>query len=159
VNDADMLGTSLFGYAKNVINEVVGVGRAGTLVDWEGDFENRVYASLYTAEQISNWRVERVNGRSIPVLVVLRECAKPHGVESGDEFVQPEVEQIRVLKLVPSEAQRVDGGQSMHCVVEIWQPKEAKRKSDKLEWQLVETRTPLRLPMAVERLTVCAGAP
>jgi len=49
INDADMLGTSLFGYAKNVINEVVGVGRAGTLVDWEGEFEDRVYVSLYTA--------------------------------------------------------------------------------------------------------------
>jgi hypothetical protein len=65
VNDADMLGTSLFGYAKNVISEVVSVGRAGTLVDWEGDFESRVYASLYTAEQIINWRVERVNGRNV----------------------------------------------------------------------------------------------
>ena len=74
INDVDMLGTSLFGYAKNVVNEVIGVGRAGTLIDWEGDFENRVYASLYTAEQIINWRVERVNGRNVPTLVVLREC-------------------------------------------------------------------------------------
>src|SRR4051794_11688925 len=34
VNDADMLGTSLAGYAKNVTTEVVGIGRAGSLVDW-----------------------------------------------------------------------------------------------------------------------------
>src|SRR5689334_22939701 len=74
VNDADMLGTSLFGYAKNVINEVVGIGRAGTLIDWEGDFEDRAYASIYKAEDIINWRVERVNGRNIPTLIVLREC-------------------------------------------------------------------------------------
>ena len=33
VNDADMLGTSLYGYTKNVVNEVIGVGRAGTLMD------------------------------------------------------------------------------------------------------------------------------
>src|SRR3954469_23795428 len=58
INDADMLGTSLFGYAKNVVNEVIGVGRAGTLIDWEGSepdgpfFENRVYALLYPAERI-----------------------------------------------------------------------------------------------------------
>jgi hypothetical protein len=65
-NDADMLGTSLFGYCKNVIYEVIAVGRAGTLLDWEGEFENRVYASLYTAEQIINWRVGRVNGRNVP---------------------------------------------------------------------------------------------
>ena len=31
-NDADMLGTSLFGYAKNVVQEVISVGRTGTLV-------------------------------------------------------------------------------------------------------------------------------
>jgi len=35
INDADMLGTSLFGYAKNALNEVIGVGRAGTLIDLE----------------------------------------------------------------------------------------------------------------------------
>jgi hypothetical protein len=72
VNDVDMHATSLFGYAKNVVNEVIGVGRAGTLIDWEGEFEKRVYASLYTAEQIINWRVARVNGRNVPTLIVLR---------------------------------------------------------------------------------------
>ena len=40
-NDADMLGTSLFGYATNVVREVTSVGRTGTLVDWEGDYEQR----------------------------------------------------------------------------------------------------------------------
>src|SRR6185369_16485152 len=73
VNDADMLGTTLASYAKNVTAEVVGVGRAGSLVDWEGDVEKRAYVSLYSAEQIINWRVERVNGRNVPVLVVLSE--------------------------------------------------------------------------------------
>src|ERR1041385_8582800 len=41
-NDADMLGTALLDYAKAVVNEVIGVGRAGTLVDWESEVENRV---------------------------------------------------------------------------------------------------------------------
>ena len=36
-NDADMLGTSLYAYAKNVVHEVIAVGRAGTLVDWESE--------------------------------------------------------------------------------------------------------------------------
>ena len=53
-NDADMLGRPLVNYAKNVVNEVIAVGRAGTLIDWEGDVENRVYASLYDAENILN---------------------------------------------------------------------------------------------------------
>ena len=72
----DMLGTSLFGYAKNVVQEVVSVGRAGTLVDWEGDFEQRAYATAYRAEDILNWRVERVNGRNVPTMIVLAEKAK-----------------------------------------------------------------------------------
>jgi hypothetical protein len=144
VNDIDMLGTSLFGYSKNTVTEVVGVGRAGTLIDWEGEFENRVYASLYTAEQIINWRVERVNGRNIATLIVLRECGAPKNATADDPFVRAETEQIRVLKLVPDDAQRVDGGQLLHCVVEIWQPKNAKGKS-KTDWELVETRIPLRL--------------
>src|SRR5205823_7716661 len=76
-NDADMNSTSLFGYAKNVVQEVVGIGRAGTLIDWQGGVENRAYASLYDAEQIINWHVERVNGRNLPTLIVLRECGAP----------------------------------------------------------------------------------
>ena len=154
LNDADMLGTSLFGYAKNVVNEVIAVGRAGTLVDWEGGSatshhsEDRAYASLYTAEQIINWRVERVNGRNIPTLIVLRECGA--GAQGEDPFVLAESEQIRVLRLVPDEAQRVDGGDLLQCIVEIWKPKvlpdgQQKRKTEKVEWELAETRTPLRL--------------
>ena len=73
VNEADMLGTTLAGYAKSVVSEVVGIGRAGSLVDWEGDIEKRAYVSLYSAEQIINGRVERVNGPNVPTLVVLSE--------------------------------------------------------------------------------------
>jgi hypothetical protein len=49
-NDADMLGTSLTGYAKVVVGDVVGLGRAGSLVDWESGgatgqgAERRAYA-------------------------------------------------------------------------------------------------------------------
>jgi len=39
-HDADMLGSSLRSYARNVVSEVVAVGRAGTLIDWEGEQEN-----------------------------------------------------------------------------------------------------------------------
>jgi len=151
VNDADMLGTSLYSYAKNVVNEVIGVGRAGTLVDWEGDFENRAYASLYQAEQIINWRVERVNGRNVPTLIVLKET----GVDQSaftDGFVYENVEQIRVLKLVATASANkastntaAKNAQQFTYQVEIWQPKDTKKKSAKGEWVLIETRTPLRL--------------
>jgi hypothetical protein len=138
-NDADMLGTSLNQYAKNILTEVIAVGRAGTLIDWESENENRVYVSTYAAENILNWRVERINGRNVPTLVVLYE---PHGgiAKDGDEFESQATEQIRVLRLGRS-------GEASACQVEIWQPeaKSDRKKSDKVKWKLVETRTPLRL--------------
>ncbi len=146
-NDADMLGTALAGYAKNVLSEVIVVGRAGTLIDWENDNENRVYVSSYCAENILNWRVERINGRNIPTLVVLYE---PHGAlaNDGDDFEAKTGEQIRVLKLVSSG--KADKDVAHFCQVEIWQPeapsnRRERKKSDKAKWKLVETRTPLRL--------------
>ena len=48
-NDADMLGTTLTGYAKVVVGDVIGLGRAGTLVDWEDQAEQRAYVVFYSA--------------------------------------------------------------------------------------------------------------
>ena len=146
VNDADMLGTSLFSYAKNAVREVISVGRAGTLVDWEGDYEQRAYASAYRAEDILNWRVGRVNGRNVPVLITLGETANiehptsniQHPTEK-DEFETSVVEQIRVLRLVPGQ----DGG--VFCRVDLWQERAAEGEKGKKGWVVVESRVPLRL--------------
>ena len=148
VNDADMLGTPLVSYAKNVVSEVISVGRAGTLIDWEGDVENRVYASLYSAESILNWRVERINGRNITTMIALLERGvrnAERGMKGDDPFVDEAVEQIRVLKLLPGEKVADSKKQPHSCIVEIWQREEKKTRRDKQEWKLVETRIPLRL--------------
>lgn len=152
VNDADMLGTPLVGYAKNVVNEVITVGRAGTLIDWEDEVENRVYASLYASENILNWRVERINGRNIVTMVALAERGVRNGergTKDGDGFVEETVEQVPVLRLVEEKSERSKKGQTakrrMNCVVEIWQREEKKNKREKQEWKLIETRIPLRL--------------
>jgi hypothetical protein len=143
VNDADMLGTTLAGYAKSVVTEVIGVGRAGSLVDWEGEAEQRAYVSLYSAEQIINWRIERVNGRNVPTLIVLSEAShKPEG--GADEYESPSQPQIRVLKLVPT-GNSEQAKAAHQYQVEIWKPKDRQRKNAKVEWELVETLTPLRL--------------
>jgi hypothetical protein len=104
-NDADMLGTTLAGYAKVVVGDVVGLGRAGSLVDWADQVEQRAYVVYYRAEQIINWRVERVNGRSVPTLIVLKERALPKLGQDDDEFALQLVDPVRVLKLV-----ELDGG-------------------------------------------------
>lgn len=155
-NDVDMLGTPLAGYAKMVVGDVVGLGRAGSLIDWGGTSdqgnavssrkEQRAYAVFYPAEQIINWRVERVHGRNVPTLVVLREfvpaaASLELGDAEADEFETALVEQIRVLRLV------VEDGEAF-CRVDLWQPK-AGQSRKKQEWVLVESRVPLRLGKAL----------
>ena len=74
-HDVDLGGTTLDSYAKNIVSDVVSVGRAGTLVDWQGGTENRGYLSMYAAESIINWREIRIDGQMKLSLVVLAETA------------------------------------------------------------------------------------
>ena len=144
VNDADMLGTPLASYGQAIVSEVIAVGRAGTLIDWEGEAEHRVYLSRYTAEDILNWRTERINGRNLLTMVALHETRSV----LKDEFVEKPVEQIRVLKLVRNNSfrfQHLFGNRhrrEMRYVVEIWRRKQDGANGTK--WDLVETRIPLR---------------
>ena len=170
-NDADMLGTSLYGYAKNVTTEVISVGRAGSLVDWEDTGEYRAYATMYAAESILNWRVERIHGRNIPTLIVLSETTQksfsqckaigrniptlivlsetvdaPASADASD-FSTSSIEQIRVLRLVPlthSTPRKSARPTEYGCVVEIYRRQQKKARQSKAEWSLFETRTPLR---------------
>lgn len=151
--DADMQGTALTAYAKTVVGEVVGMGRAGTLVDWCDTGEQRAYAVLYQAEQILNWRTERVNGRNVLTLVVLRENVEGRRLkaEGEDEFEVEAVEQIRVLKLVNEdsgatpESTRETRVLPQQYVVEVWQPRrEWNWRGQRVKWELVESRVPVR---------------
>ena len=153
LEDADMLGTTLISYAKNVTSEVIGVGRAGTLIDWEDEVEQRAYAVLYTAEQIINWRTTRINGRTVISLVVLREEVDgTHATDSTDDFEIKTTEQLRVLRLAtvqsatPIDRERASKKKTeQRYIVEIWRQRAVKNKRTKTEWIKVETRVPLRL--------------
>jgi hypothetical protein len=132
VADVNLSGTALDAYAKQVVSEVIGLGRAGTLVDWGGE---RAAAVFYTAEQILNWRTERLNGRDQLTLVVLKEEVVAQG-DDTDEYQVEEVVQIRVLKLVAVDGQR-------QLMVDAWQQR--RKGKEGREWLLVERRTPRRL--------------
>jgi hypothetical protein len=157
-NDVDMLGTSLYGYAKAVVNEVISVGRCGTLIDWESQGENRAYTVLYQAEQILNWRVERVNGRSIATLVVLAEQVERSSLSGQDEFEGKVQEQIRVLRLERSMEHGAGSSDALRYIVDIWQPKRDSkdvkdiRDNEKHEWELVDTMIPLRHGRPLEQI-------
>lgn len=143
LNDVDLLGTTLDCYAKNIIADVVSVGRSGTLIDWFGERENRAYLSMYAAESILNWRQVRVDGHLKLSLVVLAESV-PGEAKDNDPFIVEEVAQLRVLKLVPStdtDSKRI----SYACQVELWQLLPGPGRKKEKEWLLVRSLTPLRL--------------
>lgn len=70
--DATLQSQSFYDYTKFIVREVISAGRSGTLVDWS-DEENRPYVQNYTPEQIINWRMRRIGGRTVLGLVVLKE--------------------------------------------------------------------------------------
>ena len=90
-----------------VAREVIGIGRMGLLVEYpttEGAqitmaqaaaLNLRPYIAQYKAESILNWRVERVNNASQPVMITLAEKATVW----LNEFESEEVDQIRALLL------------------------------------------------------------
>jgi hypothetical protein len=100
VDDADMLGTTLAAYAKNVTNEVIGVGRAGTLIDWEDEVEQRAFAVLYEAEQIINWRTERVNGRNVLTLLVV-EIWRREKMANGKSQMAKKAKWVKIESRIP----------------------------------------------------------
>ncbi len=136
LDDANMLGNSLQAYAKDVVREVMTVGRAGSLVDWEDEVEQRAYAVLYRVEQIINWRTQRVNGRNVLALVVLHEMTS----ENSDDFSVNQTEQFRVMRLVKDA-----NGSDWVFQVEIWVLQDGQSKRSKKQWVKAETRIPLRL--------------
>jgi hypothetical protein len=173
-NDVDLLGTTLDGYSKTVVQEVLALGRAGTLVDWNEE-ENRACISRYPAESILNWRETRIDGRLRLSLVVLAESA-PAEAKEDDPFVTEDVPQIRVLRLVNGGSLMVDGvddGRSLiadRALTPALSPGERGNLSQsqnlstinhqpiyqveiwrqvqagrKREWKLVRSATPLRL--------------
>ena len=140
--DVDLRGTTLPGYAKRLVGEVLQVARAGSLIDWEGQVEQRAYVSLYTAEDILNWRIERLNGRNEITMVVLHEDVPNQPTDEESLFDTSSTEQIRVLRLVPN-------GKSAELVyhVEIWRPVKSTSAADrrkKVEWHKIQTIVPLR---------------
>lgn len=157
--DVDLFGTGLLSYVKQVSNEIMATGRAGTLVDWSEE-EDRPFVCLYAAEEIINWRMERVGGRMMLTLLVLREVRSAPAADDPLETV--EVPQIRVLRLATnaksemrsarSEGRngssgngRPSGPSLPSLVVEVWQELEVKDGVDgKKEWVKVEERMPSR---------------
>lgn len=107
--DVTLSGVSMFDFAKETTEEVLGPGRVGILVDHPpqpGDetaltvgaaqkMGLRPMMQLYCAEAIRNWKFGRVNNAWVLTQVVLSETK----LQPKDEFSNETVTQYRVLDL------------------------------------------------------------
>ncbi len=125
IEDVTLGGVSANGLAREVLQDTVGLGRIGALVEHpqvqeqpsslaQASAQNlRPYATLYRAESIINWKTARVNNAVQPVQVVLLESF----TKEIDAFKTEQVPQIRELRL--------DGGKYLQRLY---------RQNDKKEW-------------------------
>lgn len=147
--DVTLAGQSFYDYEKELVKEVLTVGRCGTLVDWS-ETEARPYFVRYKAEQIINWRCSRIGDRMMLSLVALHEIVEDDAAEeqsapvkedaelpaAADSEFKPEmVEQIRVLRLAPN-------GDSVAYVVEVY--RKVKDEGQKEKWELHSQAIPSR---------------
>lgn len=108
LENADGSGVGLWQQAQDTLGEIDSVGRGGLLVDapdvqaatmaeQNAGLLNPVLA-YYTAENIINWRTQRVGSINLVVMVVLRE---EYEYQDGqDEFSYQCCEQYRVLDII-----------------------------------------------------------
>lgn len=110
LDDADGTGISMDQLAKDNLRNVLGLGRAGILLDFPTASEEtghsqqqlqsgeaRPLITTYDPEQIRNWRTGTMKGKVLPTLVVLDELFE--GVDPSDPFVLKEMQQRRVLSI------------------------------------------------------------
>ena len=107
--DITLDGTSLLGFAEDLADEIVQIGRAGILVDHpstadmqdiitiaEAERANlRPFLKMYVAEAICYWERTFVNNKKVLSQLRLKEKVKVEAEEFESEYV----EQIRVLDL------------------------------------------------------------
>jgi hypothetical protein len=115
--------------SRRVVKEVLIPGRFGILVDANNE-DNRAYAALYTAENITNWQARLINQKLRITLIVLREDY----VEKSDDIYENKIRsQYRVLRLIPN-------NNSLLYIQEIH--RQVDEKSD--TWAIVEKIVPTR---------------
>lgn len=153
LEDMTLTGTPFRQFAENIVEQVMAVNRLGVLVDYPDARQAaaervvtldvaeklglRVYASLYRAEDIINWRTTQVGGKTVLSLVVLRECV--HEVDPADEFTVKTKIQYRVLELL--------GGRYQQS---LWQ--ENSNGAQATTWTLIRQVSPMRAGKALNSI-------
>lgn len=136
--DVDTAGTPLLAFCEHAVEELLTSGRIGLLADYppvqgirtvaeEQAVGARPYLKLLCAEEVINWKTERINNRQQITLVVIQESY----AEQVDQFTWNTEPQMRVLRLVEGV-----------YVVELWRQIKVQGTAEK-EWQVFQTFTPM----------------
>jgi len=139
-------GQSLEQLTHTTLDEVIGMGRVGLLVDAPDDVENgEPFLSIYYAEDIVSWNSQLIAGRQVLTRVVLREMTQTP--DPKDPFAFKPVTKYRVLRL--GQASGTDGAEveptvasdALTYFVEVWAKVEA-TSSEKESWFIEKTTVP-----------------
>lgn len=153
LQDATMTGVAFYDYAKTIAHEVLAIGRGGTLIDFDGDAENRPYLVRYAGENVINWTTRRIRGRMYLNLLTLFEMS-PDWIpldrleaKDGppDQFEGKTWPQWRVYEL------KMDAGMEPYVVCTLWRKKE-KRSGKEDEWVAVGQMNPTRRGRALQEI-------
>ena len=125
LEDIDLCGTNVDYYTRDILAELLKVNRVGILVDYSEEMK-RPYLTTYKAENIINWRTERINGINQLSLVVLKGVILRPDPE--DEYEEKEVVTYRKLffedglyKVQDYEEKKTDQG-TQHILVSESEP-------------------------------------
>lgn len=105
-------GKDLATFARDVVMEVLSIGRVGILTDVVGQgVDTRPYLAVYTGENVINWREVIVNADKLLTMTVLHETYEER--DENDHFLYNEKDQYRVLQLTSD-------GNSTRYVQDVW---------------------------------------
>jgi len=120
-------------FARKVVYEQLVVGRVGILVDADKENSDVINASIYTAENIVNWKTKRSNGKESLTLVVLRETYEG---KTNDVYESKQKEQYRVLSFGLTEK-----GESSAYMQTVWRKREGGESNNASSFMMVSEET------------------
>jgi hypothetical protein len=122
IDDATLTGLSWYDYLKQRLHEVIDMGRAGTLVEFD-DIAGRPFVKPYKCEDIINWKVGRV-GKKVTLTLLMLSEESDVWIDDGSGEAQPDAyetkkyQQWRELRLMTDSLDGVP-----YVVVKVWRKK------------------------------------
>lgn len=152
MEDVTLNAEPLNTFAKNLLEQILDVSRAGFLIDVQQEESPtaRPYFVLYRAEQIINWKSIVIDGKEIPTLIVLSQAIETD--PDPQSFGHGTTDQYLVLRLTttPTTSDPNETGEQRY-IQEYWEA--VTDEQDKsTTWKIVKTVTPIRRGKALDRI-------